>query len=157
MRRQRWIATVVVTAVLSGALGFLPGATAAARPHHRSTVTISRHVGPYRCIPAPRRSTVIRHHPWRRRFVRLGPPCGRTVVVHPPVTRRVVVHPAPRVTVSVPTVRIAPTTITLWITNSNGSRTSVQLTKEGYWYVGPRGELYSSIPTNEQLRVVYGF
>ncbi len=97
------------------------------------------------------------HYPYRRRFVRIGPPCGRTVVVHPPVTRHVVVHPAPAVTVSVPTIRVAPTTITLWITNSNGSRTSVQLTKEGYWYVGPRGELYDRIPTNEQLRVVYGF
>ncbi len=67
------------------------------------------------------------------------------------------VSPLPTVTVHVPTVRVAPTTITLWITNSNGSKTLVQLTRDGLWYVGPRGELYSSIPTNEQLRVVYGF
>jgi hypothetical protein len=43
------------------------------------------------------------------------------------------------------------------VTNSNGSRTSVVLTRNGSWYVGPRGEYYSEIPTNEQLRVVYGF
>jgi hypothetical protein len=47
--------------------------------------------------------------------------------------------------------------ITVWITNSNGSRTSVKLTKQGAWYVGPRGEYYTSIPTNEQLRSIYGF
>jgi|GEM_PF-710510 len=156
MRRQKWIATIVVTAVLSGAMGFLPGSTAAARSHHRSTVTISRHMGPHRWIGPPHRRSVI-HSPWRRRFVRLGPPCSGTVVIHRPVTRHVVVSPLPTVTVYVPTVRVAPTTITLWITNSNGSRTSVQLTRDGLWYVGPRGEVYSSIPTNEQLRVVYGF
>jgi len=156
MRRQRWISTIVVTAVLSGAWGVVPGSVAAAHSRCRSSVTITRHIGPRRCIPVPRRTTVY-HHPYRRRFVRLGPPCGRRVVVYPPVTRHVVVHPAPTVTVSVPTIRVAPTTITLWITNSNGSKTSVQLTKEGYWYVGPRGEMYDRIPTNEQLRVVYGF
>lgn len=47
--------------------------------------------------------------------------------------------------------------ITLWITNSNGSQTSVRLAREDGWYVGPRGEYYSKMPTNEQLRVAYGF
>jgi hypothetical protein len=47
--------------------------------------------------------------------------------------------------------------ITVWITNSNGSRISIKLAKEGPYYVGPRGEYYTSMPTNEQLRVVYGF
>jgi len=74
-----------------------------------------------------------------------------------PITRQIVINPLPRITVSVPTVRVAPTRLTLWVTNSNGSRISVELTKDGPWYVGPRGECYSSIPTNEQLRVVYGF
>jgi hypothetical protein len=48
-------------------------------------------------------------------------------------------------------------TVTVWITNSNGSRTSVPLTRQGRGYLGPRGEYYDQMPTNEQLRVVYGF
>jgi len=47
--------------------------------------------------------------------------------------------------------------VTVWITNSNGSRTSVQLTRQGPWYIGPRGEYYGDMPTNEQLRIAYGF
>jgi hypothetical protein len=46
---------------------------------------------------------------------------------------------------------------TVWITNSNGSRTPVLLRKaEGGQYVGPRGEYYSSRPTEQQLRAAYG-
>ncbi|MGE5295660.1 MAG: hypothetical protein ACM3VT_12595 [Solirubrobacterales bacterium] len=69
-------------------------------------------------------------------------------VVYPPVVREVVFTPAP-VVIDSP--------ITVWITNSNGSKTSVKLTRDGAWYVGPRGEYYAEMPTNEQLRVVYGF
>jgi len=47
--------------------------------------------------------------------------------------------------------------VDVWITNSNGSRTSVRLTRQGTWCVGPRGECYPTMPTNEQLRVIYGF
>ncbi|MEJ5260401.1 MAG: glycine zipper domain-containing protein [Anaerohalosphaeraceae bacterium] len=51
----------------------------------------------------------------------------------------------------------AAATETVWITNSNGSKTSVTLRREGgYWY-GPRGERYDTKPTEEQLRTVYGF
>jgi hypothetical protein len=56
-----------------------------------------------------------------------------------------------------PLIAPEPITITVWITNSNGSMTSIQLTREGSWYRGPRGEYYTSIPTNEQLRIAYGF
>ncbi len=46
---------------------------------------------------------------------------------------------------------------TVWISNSNGSKTPVQLRMtEGGQYIGPRGEYYSSMPTEEQLRSVYG-
>jgi len=46
---------------------------------------------------------------------------------------------------------------TVWITNANGSRTSVVLRAgEGGTWVGPKGEVYSSFPTEEQLRPVYG-
>ena len=53
--------------------------------------------------------------------------------------------------------RAEQNTITIWITNSNGSQTPVKLRKEGPGYVGPRGERYSSLPTKEQLQKVYGF
>ena len=82
---------------------------------------------------------------WRHRFVRIGPP--PVVIVRPPVP--VVIRPAPPV--------VEDTQITVWITNSNGSKTSVQITRHGGWYIGPRGEYYDQMPTNEQLRVVYGF
>jgi hypothetical protein len=82
------------------------------------------------------------------------PPVVR--VVYPPVIREVVVTPAPPVVVTTP-VGVEESAITVWITNSNGSKTSVRLTRNGSWYVGPRGEYYTEIPTNEQLRVVYGF
>lgn len=48
-------------------------------------------------------------------------------------------------------------TETVWITNSNGSKTSVILRKEGNVWYGPKGERYDTKPTEEQLRTVYGF
>lgn len=50
------------------------------------------------------------------------------------------------------------TSETVMINNSNGSYTPVLLTKVGYGqYRGPRGEIYTARPTEEQLRVAYGF
>ncbi len=103
------------------------------------------------CYPPVHRHVVV-GSPWRHRFVRIGPP----VVVHPPVVRHVVVEPALPVIVRTPR-PFGESTITIWITNSNGSKTSVQLARQGPWYVGPRGEYYAEMPTNEQLRAVYGF
>jgi len=101
------------------------------------------------------RGPVYRDHyyygrPWRRDYIRVGPP---VVVVRPPV----VVEPAPPVVIEQVPPIIQDSTITVWITNSNGSQTSLQLTRHGRWYVGPRGEYYDQMPTNEQLRVAYGF
>ena len=48
-------------------------------------------------------------------------------------------------------------TVIINVTNSNGSITPVTLTRQGGSYVGPRGEQYTSLPTEEQLRKVYGF
>ena len=46
---------------------------------------------------------------------------------------------------------------TVWIQNSNGSRTPVQLRMtEGGQYIGPRGEYYDTMPTEDQLRKIYG-
>lgn len=51
----------------------------------------------------------------------------------------------------------AAITHTVTITNSNGSTTPVTLTKQGDDWVGPKGEHYKTLPTEEQLKPVYGF
>ncbi len=54
-------------------------------------------------------------------------------------------------------VRAEQDVVTIWITNSNGSQKAVRLRKDGPGYIGPRGERYPSLPTEEQLKPVYGF
>jgi hypothetical protein len=48
-------------------------------------------------------------------------------------------------------------TVMVKVTNSNGSIIQVPLSKQGVGYVGPRGEYYDKLPTEDQLRPVYGF
>lgn len=43
------------------------------------------------------------------------------------------------------------------VTNSNGSIIQVPLQKQGVGYLGTRGEYYPTLPTQDQLRPVYGF
>jgi hypothetical protein len=40
--------------------------------------------------------------------------------------------------------------------NPNGSVTPVAIKRQGNVYIGPRGEQYTSYPTVEQLKPVYG-
>ncbi len=48
-------------------------------------------------------------------------------------------------------------TVTVWLTNSNGSQTPVRLTRNADGtYTGPKGERYPTMPTEEQLKPVYG-
>ncbi len=47
--------------------------------------------------------------------------------------------------------------VTVNFTNSNGSISRVRLRKQGVGYVGTRDEYYSKLPTEKQLRPVYGF
>jgi len=54
-------------------------------------------------------------------------------------------------------IRAGQNTVTVWITNSNGSKTPVQLRRSGPGYIGPRGEHYDQLPTAEELATVYGF
>ncbi len=48
-------------------------------------------------------------------------------------------------------------TVVVNVTNRNGSIIQVPLRKQGVGYVGTRGEYYAMLPTEEQLRPVYGF
>jgi hypothetical protein len=41
--------------------------------------------------------------------------------------------------------------------NSNGSITPVEIEKKGDLFIGPKGEQYEQLPTEEQLKPVYGF
>ncbi|MBN2513451.1 MAG: glycine zipper 2TM domain-containing protein [Sedimentisphaerales bacterium] len=48
-------------------------------------------------------------------------------------------------------------TVTVWLTNPNGSQTPVRLTRNADGsYTGPKGERYQTMPTEEQLKPVYG-
>ncbi|MGA2322875.1 MAG: glycine zipper domain-containing protein [Sedimentisphaerales bacterium] len=48
--------------------------------------------------------------------------------------------------------------VTVNIANSNGSITPVKLAKQGEnSYVGPKGEVYDHLPTEAELKPVYGF
>jgi hypothetical protein len=47
--------------------------------------------------------------------------------------------------------------VTVHVTNTNGSIIAVRLQRSGPGYIGPRGEYYPTLPTEEQLRPVYGF
>ena len=83
---------------------------------------------------------------------------SQPVVVAPPQT--VVVASPPTVVVESPPVRtVVPQekTVVVWLANDNGSKTEVKLvqTSDG-GYLGPKGEYYSRMPTNEQLRTFYG-
>jgi len=74
----------------------------------------------------------------------------------------VVVEPrvAPRTSIPVQATVTVPTatgTVTVWINNPNGSKTPVTLRAAvGGTWIGPRGEFYTSMPTDQQLRPVYG-
>ena len=54
-------------------------------------------------------------------------------------------------------IRSEMNTVTVNITNSNGSVSPVLLRKQGVGYVGPRGEYYDKLPGQEKLHPVYGF
>ena len=48
-------------------------------------------------------------------------------------------------------------TVTVNVTCSNDSIIQVKLKKQGVGYVGQRGEYYDKLPTEDQLRPIYGF
>jgi hypothetical protein len=153
------------------AAGMVLSLTAGARADTNFSISYFGHsghvgvgVGIGRPIVAPEGCPPIHRHgyygPWGHpRVIHVGPPVvvrPPVIVVRPPVVREVVVTPAPPVVVTSP-VPVEDGTIIVWVTNSNGSKTSVRLTRDGSWFVGPRGEYYTEMPTNEQLRIVYGF
>lgn len=162
MRRQRMTSTMVVAMLLAGAWSAGVGTTAQASPHRNSKVIVSAGVDLGGWIGSGHGRVIVHRSQRPRVYPRRHWPSPvivkRPVVVTRPVYEPVVIAPQPPISVSIPTtVCTTPVKLTVWVTNSNGSRISVELVREGTYYVGPRGEYYDTIPTNEQLRVVYGF
>jgi hypothetical protein len=89
--------------------------------------------------------------------VKRRPHPHKVVFVRWPWRRQIAVNLVPTVSIRTHEIAIEQTTVTVWITNSNGSLTSVKLHRSGPGFVGPRGEYYPDMPTKEQLRIVYGF
>lgn len=57
----------------------------------------------------------------------------------------------------VQTITVEDKTVTVWITNNNGSKTEVKLIPAiNGGYTGPKGEYYSSMPAEGQLKALYG-
>lgn len=85
-------------------------------------------------------------------------------LISPPRTKPVIIRPPHGVLIG-PTIILTPPAteeakkekIVVWITNNNGSKSPVTLIKEkdGPGYIGPKGEYYSCMPTEEQLKVLY--
>jgi hypothetical protein len=116
--------------------------------------------------PRSRASVVPGPRPWSRASIVRGPRFrSRASVVTPISARYRYPHRSglfitlPRITIlpkPAPVVHVPAISVTVWVTNSNGSRSPVLLTQEGPWYIGPRGERYFGVPTEEQLRPLYG-
>lgn len=54
-------------------------------------------------------------------------------------------------------IRAEMNVVTVIVTNSNGSKSQIRLAKQGVGYVGPKGEYYDHLPTDEELRPLYAF
>jgi len=165
MRRQRLTTMIAIVAVLGIAAGAAEAKTFSLHIGLSRGHSIARPFGSGGCtgtivrrplfVRPPSRGFVIRS-PLRSRIMSIRPH-HHSVVVRKPCVSSVVVAPRPTYVVTPPRVTVQPTTITVWIRNSNGSQSPVELSRSGPGYVGPRGEYYPSMPNNEQLRMVYGF
>ena len=151
MLRHKFTLMIVAAAIWSLSVGDALGKTVVVRtcltPGHIIArplcpgVHIRPMVSKQVVVAPPHRRVII--SPFLSRFVRIWPGHHRrhVAVARKPCIRQVVVT----------------SPVTVWITNSNGSRTAVKLTRSGCGFIGPRGEWYPTMPTNHQLRVVYGF
>ena len=142
--RQKMTSTMVVAVLLAGAWSEGAGTTAQASPHRGSKVVVSAgvdfgsRIGPSYgrvVVQRSRRPFVYPRRRWPRPVI-----VERPVVVTRPVYEAIVIAPQPTIRVTIPTpVCTTPVKLTIWVTNSNGSRISVELIREGAYYIGPRG------------------
>jgi len=119
------------------------------RAHCGPTVVHAPHARMRIFAPIGTRSYVTRpigHRPFRWQH-------PHPVVRRPCTKRRILLAPPKHVVRRPACVSI----LTIWITNSNGSKTPVKLQRKGHGYVGPKGEYYPCRPTHRQLHMIYGF
>jgi hypothetical protein len=156
MLSKKIILTATVGTVLLMCSGKALGETFSFRLSIGSKNYIAEPIGPGFHHPSFHNKHII-IPPHQRAFLKRRPHPHKVYVVNQPLIRGIAVNLVPNVTITRQEVAVEPTTVTVWITNSNGSQTSVSLRKSGPGFIGPRGEWYPDMPTNEQLRVVYGF
>ncbi|NIP22489.1 MAG: hypothetical protein GWN67_01140 [Phycisphaerae bacterium] len=155
MFSKKIIPISIVGIVLLACMGQASGGTFVLRSSTSIGHCIGRPVTPV-VYHRPFYKKHVFHHIHYRTFLKRRPR-HHHVVVRRPYTRQIAINLVPKVTVTRPEIVVEPTTVTVWITNSNGSQTSVNLRRSGPGFLGPRNEWYPSMPTNEQLRIVYGF
>ena len=156
MLRKRLIQIIIVGAALPMLVGNANGSTVVIRKY-RDSHLIAKPLGYKTRASHVHRKQIVITSPLFKRFIRIYPPRPKIVIVEKPRIRHIEVNLSPTITVTRPKCVVEQTEVIVWITNSNGSQTSVRLKKSGPGYLGPRGEWYPNMPTNEQLRVVYGF
>lgn len=165
MTKYKLMLRMILTIAVSLFFIDISGATATACSCTRSAAIafplghrkLHRHVYPGPIIVGKSHRKVIITSPLIDGFIRIGPPRPEVVVVEKPRVRHIVVNLNLTKAKPRPQYVTEQTRITVWIRNSNGSRTSVTLTRSGPGYLGPRGEWYANMPTENQLKMVYGF
>lgn len=155
MFSKKIILISIVGTILSACFGQASGGTFILRSSTDIGYHIARPITPV-VYHRPFYKKHVFHHIHHRTFLKRRPQ-HHYVVTRRPCTRQIAVNLVPKVTVTRPEIVVEPTTVTVWITNSNGSQTSVNLRRSGPGFLGPRNEWYPSMPTDEQLRIVYGF
>ena len=152
MVRQRVNLIIAVGTILCLLVGSVSGQPTVVRKHHGRRHVIVR---PHRpAVTVRPYSRIVKGRPY---FHRIGPkqPHHQIVVVRTRYGRIIKAYPVPRVVTRFGVVE--PKIVRVWFTNSNGSRTGVELVRRGLGYIGPRGEWYQEIPTKRQLWIAYGF
>ena len=149
MKTRKHIVIVVVLMVL-----FATVSSSFAKPqkHGRGGKAVVRNSYRSRQARSHRREARPRH----RRKVFLRPYRQNRIAVSLPWLRVIFAAPRTRVVVATPPKVIEPAEITVWITNDNGSLIAVTLTRRLPGYTGPLGEYYPTMPTEEQLKILYG-
>ena len=163
MFRQRTHLIVAVGMTLCMLAGSAPGKPVSVHKHHGRGRGITRYHRP--SVPARpvirRPALAVRpyHRPIHGRslFHRIMPKRHHhhLVVIRTPYGRIIKAYPGHRVNSHYGYVERM--IVRIWFTNSNGTRTGVELVRRGPGYVGPRGEWYHEMPTRRHLRIAYGF
>lgn len=153
MKTRKYIVVAVVAVAI-----FAVASNSFARPaKHRSRGRVAIHHS-YRSRhkdTSPHRRK-FRAKPYRRGKRIMVAHRRNRIIVRSYWLRAVFAPPRQTIVVTTPPKIIETAGITVWITNDNGSKTAVTLTRDGPCYVGPLGEYYTSMPTEAQLKMLYG-